>query len=180
MLIAERRRVDAQVFYADAFVAFTIFLLALIAFFSLSPNTSSSENRVLDALVGDAESISASLITAGTPADWTPDTVGIIGLTDGTYRVGYSKVAMFYNISLNSTNSLFGINANYLVFFKDRDGNVLAFDGCAFSNAGIALNNITPYICANVTLPDSSSLVSIERLAFYKSQIIKLVVYVWV
>ncbi len=180
MLMADRKRVDAQVFYGDAFVAFTIFLLAVVTFFALSPNASSSENRVLDALVGDAESISASLMTAGTPADWTQDTVRIIGLTDGAYRVDYSKVSLFYNVSLNSTNNLFGTNSNYLVFFKDRDGNILPFDRCAFSNAGIALNNITLSICENVTLANPNNLVSIERLVFYQSQIIKLVIYVWV
>lgn len=180
MLIAEKRAVAAQVFFGDALVAVMIFLLAVVAFFSLSPNASSSETRVQDALVGDAESISASLMTAGFPAGWTPGNVSIIGLTDGAYRVNYSKVSAFYNISPNLTYGLFGTNANYLVFFKDRDANVLPFGSCAFSNSNITMLNLTPYICQNATLPDPSNLISIERLAFYNSQIVKLVVYVWV
>ena len=180
MIVTEKRSVSAQVFFGDALVAITIFLLAVVAFFSLSPNASSSENRVQDALVGDAESISASLMTAGFPAGWTPGNMSLIGLTDGVYRVNYSKVSMFYNISPNMTYGLFGTNANYLVFFKDRDENVLSFGRCAFSNSNITLLNITPFICQNATLPDPDNLISIERLAFYQSQIVKLVVYVWV
>ena len=173
-------RVDAQVFYADAFIGLMIFLAAVVVFFLVSPNSSSPESRILDALVADAKSISASLMSEGTPANWTPDNVSIIGLTDGSYRVNYAKVSMFYGLSYNLTNNLFGTNVNYLIFFKDKDGNVLAFDRCAFSNAGIVVQNIAPFICENVTAPAATNLVGLERLAFYNSGIIKLVVYVWV
>ncbi len=180
MLTAEKRGVDAQVFFGDALVAIMIFLLAVVAFFSLSPNASSSESRVQDALVADAESISASLMTAGSPAGWTPDNVSTIGLTDGSYRVNYSKVSMFYNISPNLTYSLFGTNANYLIFFKDNNESALAFGSCAFSNANVSFLNVSPQKCKNPILPDPDNLISIERLAFYNLQIVKLVVYVWV
>ena len=170
---------DAQIFYTDAFIGFTIFVVAIVVFFALSGNASNLEGRVLDALVGDAESVSDSLMSEGYPADWTPTTVSIVGLTDGAFRVNYTKVSMFYGMSHNLTSNLFGTNANYLVFFKDRDGNVLPFSSCAFTNTDIVVQNITPYLCQNVTAPSANQLVSSERLSFYNSKIIKMVVYVW-
>ena len=170
---------EAQVFYGDAFLGFTIFTVAVVTFFALSGNSSYSEGRVLDALVSDAESVSDSLVSEGIPPDWTPGTVAIIGLTDGAFRVNYTKVSMFYGMSYNSTNSLFGTNANYLIFVKDKDGNVLPFGSCAFTNADIVVNNITPYLCQNVTAPSASQLVSSERLSFYNSKFVKIVVYAW-
>ena len=175
-----KERSGGQVFYGDAFIGFAIFAVAVVAFFSLSSNSSFSERPVLDSLISNAESVSDSLITEGFPPDWTPDMVNIVGLTDGSYRVNYTKVSMLYNMSYNSTNNLFGANANYLIFFKDRDGNTLAFDRCAFTNTDLILQNLTPYICENVTAPNSTQLVNSERLLFYNSNIVKLVVYAWV
>ena len=178
--LALKGRTDAQVFYGDAFAGLIIFLLAVIVFFSLSGNVSFSESRVLDALVGDAESISSSLMSTGTPFNWTPDSVSVIGVTDGSYRLNSTKVNMLMGMSYNLTNSLFGTNANYIIFFKDKDSNVLPFDKCAFTNTGIVVQNITPLLCENVTIAGSTNLLNVERLAFYQDQIIKLTVYVWV
>lgn len=170
----------AQIFYGDAFAGFIMFSLAVVMFFLFNENLPFSEDRILDSLVGDAESISSTLMTSGIPSNWTPDYVSAVGLTDGSYRLNATKASMLMNTSYNVTNAMFGTNANYIIFFKDKNGNVLLFDRCAFSNSGIVGQNISLYTCENITAPNATQIVTAERLLFYDSGIIKLTVYAWV
>ncbi len=172
-------RARAQIFYGDAFIAMLIFTLVAVLYLMLAGNFTSPDERVLDALSSDADSIASSLVSAGSPANWNQDTVTSIGLTDGSYRLNPAKVAGLMNLSYNLTNNLFGINANYVIFLEDRQGNVLFFGKCVFSNTGLSVQNISEYFCENVTLTNQSRLVASERLVTHNSEIIKLIVYAW-
>lgn len=170
----------SQIFYGDLLIALTIFVSAVILYFALNDDASLSEGKVLSVLVADSEAIQSSLLSAGNPKGWTIDNVTTIGLTDGSVRLNATKVNMLLNMSSNATNQLFGTNANYAIFFRNKQGDVLFFDRCVFSNTDLVVQNISSTLCQNVTVENQTSLVSSERLVVHDLEIVKLVVYVWV
>jgi len=169
----------AQVFYTDLMISIWIFALAVVLFIALSSNLQPQED-VFNVLATDSKSISSSLLSAGEPFDWTENNVTKIGLTDNAYRLNASKVARLMNFSPNKASDIFGANYKYVIFFKDRHGNVLNFNGCVFKSIDLVVNNISATICENFTIVPDNHLVSIERLVMYNSEIIKIVVQVWI
>ena len=167
----------AQIFYTDLIVGTAIFGSAVVLFLVLSNNLQSEDQFSI--LAADSQSISSSLISAGEPPGWAANNVTKIGLTDGSYRLNTSKVSQLMNISPNTAGTLFGINTNFVVFFKDKHGNVLNINGCAFSSADLTVQNISATLCENFTITPENDLISVERLAVYDAQIIKIVTQVW-
>jgi len=168
----------AQVFYTDLMISIAIFGVSVVLFLVFSSNLQPQGN-VFETLVGDSNSIAASLLSSGEPPDWTQDDVTKIGLTDN-YRLNITKVEKFMNLSPSIATGLFGTNANYVVFFKDKHGNVLNLNGCTFNNVDLTVNNLTATTCENFTITPENHLVSVERLVMYNTEIIKIIAQAWI
>lgn len=169
----------AQVFYTDLMISVGIFMTAVVLFFILSDNLQPEES-VFKSLVADSEAISSSLLSAGEPPDWAQDNVTKIGIVEDSYRLNANKAARLMNLSPSAASGLFGTNSNYVIFFMDKGGNVLNFNGCTFNNAGLVVSNISATICNNFTITPRDNLVSVERLVVYNAEIIKIAVQTWV
>lgn len=173
------RLVKGQMLSMDLIASTIIFSLAIVLYLVLGGNLSLYDANVFEALVADVESIHGSLLSAGSPENWTAGNVTTIGLTDGSFRLSREKILRFMNLSPGNATGLFGTNSNYAVFFRDSDGNVVFFDRCVFSNAGLDVQNISLSVCENVTLPDHGELASSERIAYHNLTVITVVVYAW-
>ncbi|MFH1181803.1 MAG: hypothetical protein V1702_02500 [Candidatus Woesearchaeota archaeon] len=169
----------AQIFLFDLMISIGIFVTAVVIFIFISNNIRPDESD-FGLLVESSEAISSSLLSAGEPADWTDGNVTLIGITDDSYRLNFTKVQRLHNLSLENSSSIFGANSNFAIFFKDMDGNVMNLDGCAYSNAGLVVQNLSPSVCENITITPDNHLVNIERLVMYNSEIIKIVVQAWI
>jgi len=171
------RMAKAQVFYTDLMISIGIFGTAVVLFLVFSSNLQPEEN-VFEILVTDSNSISSSLLSSGKPFDWTQNNVSELGLTN-KYRLNASKVERLMNLSPDIATNLFGTNANYAVFFQDKHGNVLNFNGCLFSNADVVVSNISENICENFTITSENHFVSVERLVMYNFEIVKMITQTW-
>jgi hypothetical protein len=171
--------VRAQIFLFDLMISIGIFMTAVVMFIFVSNNLRADESD-FSLLIKNSDAISSSLLSAGQPSDWRAGNVSIIGITDGSYRLNFTKVQRLHNLSVETASSLFGTNSNYLIFFKDIYGNVLNLDGCAYGNSGLVVHNLSLSICQNVTITPNNHLVNVERIVLYNSNIIKIVVQSWI
>lgn len=169
----------AQVFLFDLMVSIGIFITAVVLFLYFS-NSLHPEEDEFNLVVQNSQAISSSLLSVGEPSDWTSTNVNIIGVTDDSYKLNFTKVQRLRNLSPENSSRIFGANSNFAIFFKDMDGNVLNLGGCAYSSPALAVQNLTPYICQNITINPEDHLVNIERLVLYNSRIIKIVVQAWI
>jgi hypothetical protein len=169
----------AQIFLFDLMVSIGIFVTAVVLFIFISNNMSPAQDD-FNPLVKNSEAISSALLSAGEPADWTEDNVTVIGITDDSYRLNFTKVGRLHNLSQENASRIFGANSNFVIFFKDADGNVLNFGNCAYNNANLNVQTVSPSVCENFTITPDKHLVSVERLVLYNSEIIKIVVQAWI
>jgi hypothetical protein len=170
----------AQIFLFDLMVSICIFVTAVVMFIFISNNIRPDEND-FGLLVENSEAISSSLLSAGEPADWTDGNVILIGITDDSYRLNFTKVQRLYNLSQENASRILGSSSNFVIFFKDMAGNVLNFNNnCAYSNANLTMQNISSSFCENITITLENHLVNVERLVLYNSNIIKIVVQAWI
>ena len=167
----------AQVFFTDLLISIGIFGVSVVLFLAISTNLEPAENT-FDVLVSDSNAIGVSLMSSGQPFNWNANNVTKLGLTDN-YRLNISKVHRLMNLSPVVATSLFGTSANYAVFFQDKHNNVLNFNGCVFTNAGLDVNNISESYCENFTITPDNSLVSSERLVMHNFEIIKIGIRTW-
>lgn len=168
----------AQIFLFDLMISVAIFVTAVVIFIFISNNLYSNGDD-FSIVVENSNAISSSLLSAGEPADWTEDNVAIIGIADDSYMLNFTKVQRLHNLSLENSSRIFGTNSNFAIFFKDLDGTVLNLDGCAYSNSGLVVQNISLSVCENFTITPDNHLVNVERLVMYNFDIIKIVVQAW-
>ena len=171
--------VKAQVFLFDLMVSTGVFVTAVVLFIFLSNNMNVGADD-FSMLVENADAISSSLLSAGEPHDWAWNDVTLIGVTEDSYRLNATKVQRMENLSVENASRIFGVNSNFVIFFKDMDGNVLNFDNCTVNNANLFVQNVSPSVCENFTITPEEHLVNVERLVLYNAEIIKIVVQTWI
>ena len=153
------KKKKAQVWYIDFMVGFLILIIAIVIYYQYQDNLSNEFESDWEEMIIDSKSISSSLITQGYPSNWTNDTVEIIGLTDGNYRINSTKVMAFKNMTYKSTKSLLRTRFNFYFFLEDSEG-VKSYD--------VGLN-----------ATDSKFLVQTTRFVLHNSSIHKMVLYLW-
>ena len=120
---------SGQMWFPD-FVISAIIFFSFAAFFIVFLNTQSDGSRELDAgALQDAKSMSGLLVNSGYPENWTEDTVSYVGLTNGNRRINETKVSQFSSMDYTKARSIFGTPNDYIVFFADKNGNVIDVGG---------------------------------------------------
>ena len=158
------RKRKAQIWYTDFMVAVLIFVIALVIYYEFITNLSVKEQVILDELIADGKSISSSLVSGGSPHNWTNETVTRIGITDGNHKINQTKIDVLYNMSYNDAHRVFGTRFNFYIYFENSTNDRINI------TAGDTLG----------TIPSSyKHLMKITRLLVYESDIIKMQVNVW-
>ena len=153
-----------QIWYSDFIVAVLIFSLALTLYYSHITNLSIREEAIMEELMADGKSISSTLISGGSPTNWTDATVIRIGITNNDYRINQTKIDDFYAMEYSTAHNLFGTRFNHYIFFENSTGNRI---------------NITGGETIGTAPSDHERLIQITRFLIYESEIIKMNVQVW-
>ncbi len=169
--------IKAQVWYIDFVIAIAIFTVAFVIFINASSDILDRENDEFSIIADDSGRISNMLMTKGYPENWDNNTVQILGIMEKN-RVNETKLLMAANTSYDKARTLFATKYEYFVFFKDKDDNVLNLGGFCGFGSPLQIQIISERYCANFTV-NSGKIAQAERLAIYKSQVARMVTYVW-
>ncbi len=117
-----------QIWYFDFIMGVTIFTLILIIAFKFVTSNFYIPGKETNNVLSEAEKLSETLLTMGIPTNWTEDTVLIPGVVDKGNILNTTKLQYLINLTNKNSNkvkNLFGIKSDFLVYFEDKEGNVL-------------------------------------------------------
>jgi len=149
----------------------TLFLIMVVIYFTFINNLSSG-GADFSSLYDETIILSDTLLSAGSPANWTANSVDEIGVTDGKYRLMQSKWRNLSTMDYSKQKLLLKTKYDYLIFFENKDENVLNINGTEYAGFS-GLNKDT------VKNQKYEELISIKRLLIYNNTIITMVVYSW-
>ena len=136
-------------------------------------------------MVIDLKTISSSLVLEGYPLNWTNADVQRLGITDGTSRVNQEKLTQLINLDYDNRKSLLNTQYDYYIFFKNNGCLINISDDFGIGHSDVGIDDLGG-ICNGFTedsidLSDINpkNIVKIERLLIYNSEIISLVIYLW-
>jgi len=159
MKIQKNRAKKSQVWYLDFMVGVFIFVTLIVIYYQYYGNFVDDSEVEWQEIIIDSKAISSILISAGYPADWTNDTVSVIGLTDGNYRINFTKLARLKNMSYKQAKDVMRTRFEFYFFIENQNGTVV-------DSAGM-----------NAT--DHLFLVQTTRFVIYNSSVSKMVLHVW-
>jgi len=154
-------------------IAVLIFSAAILIYYKTTTNLSDQDEELLDDLLIDAKSISNSLMSQGCPYNWIEDNVVRIGITNDN-RINETKLEQFSRIPYNDSRKLFGTAYDYYVYFRDRNNDIIPFNETleGIGKPGVDSTNIQ-------TVEKPKKLVKVTRFVIKKSDIVKMVIYLW-
>jgi len=161
--------VRGQAWGMDLMVATMIFTLALVSFYLFSFNSTTTDEDRLSGLSFEGRIITNTLLSTGSPEDWTElDVVQIGILTED--KIDDLKLEKFYNFSRDNysrTKSIFNTKYDYYFFLDDNMSiNSVTVDG--IGKSGVDRYNI-----------DAKNLIKIERVVVYKNKPMGAKLYIW-
>jgi len=148
-----------QVWYIDFMVGLLILITAVIIYYQFQGTFTDESESEWQEMIIDAKAITSSLISSGYPSDWTNDTVDLIGLTDGNYRINSTKVMMFQNMSYKRAKNLLNTRFNFYFFLESENG--------------------TRFYDTGLNATDSDFLVQTTRFVIYNSSMHRMVLHLW-
>lgn len=140
-------------------VGIFIFITIIVIYYQYYGNFVDDSEADWQEIIIDSKSISSTLISIGYPTDWTNDTVSVLGLTDGNYRINSTKLARLKNMSYRQAKNVMRTRFEFYFFIEDQNGIVLDFAGLNATN--------------------HSFLVQTTRFVIYNSSVSKMVLHIW-
>lgn len=164
-------RKKAQAWGFDLMVAVVIFLSGIIIFYIYSLNAPGQGKETIENLFFDGNFITDSLLSAGSPNDWSESNVISIGITDNN-RINESKLETLYDFANPSSNpngyqvtkSLF--NTRFEYFFN-------------FTETPITINDATVQGVGSYFSQTPKNLIKIQRITIYQNKPVTLDLYIW-
>lgn len=151
-------RKKAQAWGFDLAVGMIIFVVGILSFYLYTINIPSGMREVIQELQQEGESIADSLMSEGSPADWSVTNVVRIGLLSDE-RINQTKLDNFRNLAstdYNRTKSLFRTKEEYFIYLDNDSSN------------GIGRN-----------ATNAANLFKVTRVVVYNQSITTLNVYSW-
>ena len=142
----------------DLVVGTIIFSVGVLSFYIYTTNISGGDG-VLQNLQKNGELVADSLMSEGSPVDWSETNVLRIGLLSEN-RINQSKLNSFMvlaNTDYNRTRSLFRINTEYFIFFDADQENGIGMEPS-----------------------EATNLIKITRVVVYNQSVTTLNVYSWI
>ncbi len=140
-------RKKAQTFTQDLVVAIIIMSMVLIVFFEFYTNQDFNGDSAEKTLLSETKTITDYLVSPGYPSDWNATDVVNIGIVDENNVIDKTKLEIFSNMTRDDydrTRSLLKTKYDYIIFFKDYDGNVINVSGSGsyFGKPGVNDTNL--------------------------------------
>jgi len=148
-----------QVWYIDFMVGLLILITSLFIYYQYQGNLSDESDAEWQEMIIDSKAITSSLVSAGSPKNWTNETAEVIGLTDGNYRLNATKVMHFRNMTHKRAKELFKTRFNFYFFMQNENG--------------------TKFYDAGMNATGSRFLVQTTRFVIHNSSIHRMVLYLW-
>lgn len=176
---AKLLRRNSQSFYWDFIIGVLIFTMVIVLFLKYNTIFESKEDSITN-LINEAKIVSEILMTQGYPYNWEAGNVEKVGIINSEARIDNNKLEAFANLShenYDNSRFLFGINYDFIVFFEDKNNNIIPITTHNSTVAAIGKSGVDS---ANIgAVEDIKNLVKIERHIIYDSKIARMTVYVW-
>ena len=180
MGILKSIKAKGQVFYTDFTVATLIIVTAILIYYGYVGNSSLESGSSLNEMIADVNTISSSLVTSGSPENWTASNVQRIGITNGAQRILDDRVEEFQDVDYNNSREHFSTRFDYAVFFESRNGTVMPFDGeCAIGHPGIVVDFNGSCIKPDLSIFSPKKTVRDTRMLVHNSEIVRMNIYLW-
>ncbi|MBU0467338.1 MAG: hypothetical protein KJ718_04700 [Nanoarchaeota archaeon] len=111
-------RKEAQAWGFDLIVGFMIFTVAIVTFYFFALNFSGQDEEISQELVFEGKLIGESLLSEGSPKNWDPSDVVIIGILDSEGKINETKLQNFLLLDYDTTKELFNIRHDYYINFS--------------------------------------------------------------
>jgi len=144
----------SQIWYFDFIMGVTMFTLILIVAFRFVTTDLYIPGKETSVILTEARRVSETLLTPGIPGNWSEDTVFIPGIIDEGNVLNLTKLEKLINMTNKSSNKvkqLFGIKSDFLVYFEDKEGNILG----GFDNFGVTEESLTDNLVAYFRLDNN-------------------------
>jgi hypothetical protein len=181
----------SQVWYIDFIVAIMIFVVGLTIYYTYVNNLNNIRETDLNEMIADAKAISFSLTSAGFPEAWNTTEVERIGLTNNDHRIDDIKFQQLNNLSYNIARLKLGTRFNYFIFFEDKKKCLINItNDYGIGNDAVEATLDTSLNQSNCTLGNpnlfidteniqNKKLVNINRIVAYRTEPVKMRLYVW-
>jgi len=153
-----------MVWYAEFVISIFIFLLAIGTYFEYRNNILTEESSLIADMIAEGKILSSGFVSNGIPGNWTPATVKQIGLTDGNYRINFTKLDMFESMNISEVQEVYKLRNNYYIQFLDRDDSIIQING----SAGLGAKPV-----------GEDERVSMTRIVIHNHSIVKMKVDIW-
>jgi hypothetical protein len=162
----------SQVWTLDMIAGVTLFLLAIVTYFMFVNNLIGEEKPDFQTMYDDAVAISDNLLLENSDINSSQDSLKDIKITDGAYRLNASRLHNLSDLDYQTLKLKFNTRYNYLLYFENRTGEVMNISGSSY----IGYNDTTR---ENIKTKQADDIVSIKRFLIYNSEIITMVVFLW-
>jgi hypothetical protein len=170
----KNRPKKGQVYFTDFMIAILIFALFTTMYFIYEPNLGNNQDEQ-QAIILEAKTIAASLVSEGVPSDWqnqTFDDILRMGILGEDRTVDPHKIAKFYNMSnknYQEAKSIMDLTKEYYVYLVDKEGDKIEID----------VDGI-PTVAGGLEPDDPDKVSRLTRIVPYENSLANLVVLVWV
>src|SRR3989338_341207 len=165
MLINKR----AQGWGTDLIIGFIIFILAILFFYNYSFNYSNETEEIIELLSYKGDYIGDSIMSEGTPTDWSEGNVQKIGILTEN-KINQTKLEEFYNLvqtDYNSTKVIFNTKYDYY-FFLTNPMNIGGGQVDGIGKPGVTKDTI-----------NATNLLRITRFTIYENKPVTAYIYVF-
>jgi hypothetical protein len=165
-----RHNNKAQAWGMDIMIAIMIFSIGIIIFLIYSVNNSNDSKEALEQLSYDGDNIFDSILSEGSPIDWTSVNVVKIGISSND-KINETKLERFYNLALSDysrTKSIFNTKYDYYFYFKDMSISTGEIDGIGKPGTNVSTISDNP-----------KNLIKITRFSSFKDKPVTVYLYIW-
>lgn len=164
LTIFSRNSRKAQSWTMDFLIAVIIFSIFLLVFRAVS-SASIEHTYTQKVIEAGAIRISESLLTQGSPPNWTRDSYNAIGLLGSDGQLDERKLNETLHLPMEDIRKEFSQPSYFYFYVEDMNGVVVKVDGTEFKIGDEPTNY--------------NNLISVQRIVGYKGDPVKLVVQTW-
>ncbi|MBN2458405.1 hypothetical protein JXB31_04725 [Candidatus Woesearchaeota archaeon] len=165
----------------DFILAMFIFSVCIMIYYKTLPNVKLKSENPVDEAYLDAKAIASSVVSLGSPLNWTNDSVQRIGIVDYGNEISERKVTEFKSMASSDyyrTKTMLGVTSDFIVYFIDNEQAFLDINNTGVIGFPTVAESAAPDY-TNVTEVGCRNLVRIERIMLYNNSPAKMVIFTW-
>lgn len=168
----------AQTWKMEFIFAAFVFVIVIAIFFT-TINDFSRDNKTLEYIYFEGQSISEVLISEGSPADWDENNVIRPGILREGRHIDNKKMELLYSLSENNHSFLrgaFGVNSYFAVYIKDSDDEIIKFG----NNKGVVPPAIAELNEEGIDFNmETQHMAKVKRIVLYEGNPAQMVILTW-